>query len=79
MKSEYQLSLELWAKNLTNDQLSNYMNFLERFSDQELDVLFFEDCRRLGNIDKTKIGSWIKGTDDDDEGYEYIPSAAELS
>jgi hypothetical protein len=54
MKSEYQLSLELWAKNLTNDQLSNCMNFLDRFSDQELDVLFFEDLRRLGNVDYKK-------------------------
>jgi len=24
-------------------------------------------------------GAWIKGTEDDDEDYEYIPSAAELS
>ena len=24
-------------------------------------------------------GAWIKGTDEDDEDYEYIPSASELS
>ena len=30
-------------------------------------------------ITKLDRGSWIKGTEDDDEEYEYIPSAAELS
>ena len=28
---------------------------------------------------KYERGTWIKGTEDDDEDYEYIPSAAELS
>ena len=28
---------------------------------------------------KRDTGAWIKGTEDDDEAYEYIPSAAELS
>lgn len=31
-----------------------------------------ENRRRL-------TGAWIKGSDEDDEGYEYIPSASELS
>ena len=28
---------------------------------------------------KRDTGAWIKGTEDDDEAYDYIPSAAELS
>lgn len=35
------------------------------------------DTTRKSVVQQT--GAWIKGTEDDDEEYEYIPSAAELS
>jgi hypothetical protein len=55
MKTEYQLSLEKWARNLSDEQLNNYMQSLERFSDQELDALFFEDLRRMSDKTKAKL------------------------
>lgn len=47
MKTEYQNSLLNWAKNLSDEKLSEYLNSLEKFSDTELDALFFEDIRRM--------------------------------
>lgn len=47
MKTEYQKSLEVWASGLSDEQLSKYMESLERFSDDELDALFYEDARRM--------------------------------
>lgn len=47
MKTEYQKSLEKWVRGLTDEQLSKYMESLERFNDDELDALFYEDARRM--------------------------------
>ena len=47
MKTEYQASLQNWAKNLSDEKLSEYLNSLEKFSDTELDALLFEDIRRM--------------------------------
>lgn len=46
-QSAYQVSLLNWVKNLSDEQLAEYMNSLEQFSDNELDALFFEELRRL--------------------------------
>lgn len=47
MKTEYKASLLNWVKNLSDEQLSEYINSSEQFSDNELDALFFEDIRRM--------------------------------
>ena len=50
--------------------------FLEDVSFYEIASVMFENYYAETKSEK---GTWIKGTEDDDEDYEYIPSAAELS
>ncbi len=52
------------------------LNFLEDVNFYQIASVMFELYYAES---KSQKGTWIKGTDDDDEGYEYIPSAAELS
>jgi hypothetical protein len=47
MKTEYQQSLENWAKGLTNETLERYMDMLDRFKTDELNALLQEDMRRI--------------------------------
>jgi hypothetical protein len=47
MKTEYQKSLQAWAGSLTDGQLAQYVESLDRFSDDELDALTAEDVRRM--------------------------------
>ena len=43
------------------------------------DLVVNNGIMKLASTSKFAPGKWILGTDDDNEGYEYIPSAAELS
>jgi len=47
MKTEYQKSLQTWAGGLTDGQLAQYVESLDRFSDDEVDALVIEDARRI--------------------------------
>ena len=47
MKTEYQKSLQAWVSGLTDNQLGEYVESLDRFSDDELDALTIEDVRRM--------------------------------
>ncbi len=48
-------------------------------STEVLEAAVKRDTEVLEAAVKRDTGAWIKGTEDDDEDYEYIPSAAELS
>lgn len=45
MKSEYQKSLDNWARNLSDEQLSEYL-LDDRLSGPEFDAVMLEDIRR---------------------------------
>jgi hypothetical protein len=47
MQTEYQQSLENWAKNLSDETLGRYMDMLDRFKIDELDALLREDLNRI--------------------------------
>lgn len=50
--------------------------FLEDVNFYQIASVMFENYY---SESKSEKGFWIKGTEDDDEDYEYIPSAAQLS
>jgi len=47
MQTEYQQSLENWAKSLSDETLGRYMDMLDRFKIDELDALLKEDLNRI--------------------------------
>jgi len=54
------------------------LGYLESVSFYEIASVIFENY--YADTEVTKMtGSWVKGTEEDDEDYEYIPSAEELS
>jgi len=50
MKTEYQKSLQAWVSGLTDSKLHEYIESLDRFSDDELDALVIEDSRRIQTV-----------------------------
>jgi len=47
MKTEYDIALQRWVRGLSDDQLSQYLESLDSFSDAEADALILEDIRRM--------------------------------
>ena len=47
MKSEYQKSLINWVKGLSDSELAECFDDLDRFNDAELSALILEDIRRI--------------------------------
>lgn len=54
------------------------LGYLEGVNFYEIASVMFENYYAGTEVTKMK-GSWVKGTEEDDEDYEYIPSAEELS
>ena len=52
------------------------LGYLEDVNFYEIASVMFENYY---SDNQASRGVWIKGTEDDDEAYDYIPSAAELS
>ena len=53
MQTAHQLALEQWVHGLSDDQLSQYLENLDSFSDAEADALILEDIRRMTILQRT--------------------------
>lgn len=50
MNPEYYRDLQIWAKGLTDSELSECFDDLDRFNDAELSALILEDIRRISMV-----------------------------